>query len=113
MGRFQDALKGHLTKQLEKAELEVRELNEALKTKLAEREELGVNLYGIQQELARQQTMLEKRHDGLGRLRELRGQCEEQLREVRDMYKKTQQNVNHQRKECNYKSIGWYFHNPA
>ncbi|XP_030840683.1 coiled-coil domain-containing protein 40 [Strongylocentrotus purpuratus] len=99
MKRFQDALKGHLTKQMEKVDLEVRELKEALKGKLGDREELGVNLYGMQQELARQQTLLEKRHDQMGQLSQMRAQCEEQLREVRDMYKKTQQNVNTQRKE--------------
>ena len=43
MRRFQDALKGHLSKQLQKAELEVLELKEALRGKLTEREELGVN----------------------------------------------------------------------
>lgn len=102
MKRFQDALEGHLNKQLEKINLEVRELKEALKTKQKEREELGVNMYGLQQELAKQQMTLEKYHDQCGELRKQRHQSEEQLADVRSMYKQTQQNINQQQKE------GWY-----
>lgn len=53
MKRFQNALKKQLTSQHEKVKLEMSELTEALKRKMSERENLGVELYGIQQELAR------------------------------------------------------------
>lgn len=99
MKRFQDALEGHLNKQLEKVNLEVRELKEGLKDKLKEREEIGVNLYGVQQELAKFQMTLEKNHDECAKLSKLRNQAEEQLNDVRNMYKQTQQNVNQQQKE--------------
>ena len=63
MKRFQNALRAHLSKQDEKVTLELRELMEALKNRKKEREDLGVDLYGVQQELARFQMMLEKHHD--------------------------------------------------
>lgn len=53
MRRFQNALNKQLTKQHEKVQLELSELSEALKRKSNERENLGVELYGVQQELAR------------------------------------------------------------
>lgn len=53
MRRFQTALKKQLTSQHEKIKLELSELTEALKRKMSERENLGVELYGVQQELAR------------------------------------------------------------
>ena len=99
MRRFQIALNDHLTKQKTKVALELRELSEALRTKRQEREELGVNLYGLQQELARLQMFLEKQHDELSQMARQRQQCEEQLQEVRGMYKDTQSNVTQQRKD--------------
>lgn len=53
MRRFQAALNKQLSAQHEKVKLEYGELSEALKRKLNERETLGVELYGVQQELAR------------------------------------------------------------
>lgn len=53
MKRFQNALKKQLASQHEKVRLESSELTEALKRKMAERESIGVELYGVQQELAR------------------------------------------------------------
>lgn len=53
MRRFQNALNKQLSKQHEKVQLEMSELSEALKRKMNERETLGVELYGVQQELAR------------------------------------------------------------
>ena len=99
MRRFQTALNDHLSKQSTKVSLELRELSEALRNKRKEREELGVNLYGLQQELARLQMHLEKRHDELSNMARKRQQCEEQLQEVRGMYKDTQGNVTQQRKD--------------
>ena len=99
MRRFQVALNDHLTKQKEKVTLELRELSEALRNKRHDREELGVNLYGLQQELARLQMHLEKQHDELSKMAQQRQQCEEQLQETRGMYKSTQENVTQQRKD--------------
>ncbi|XP_077980301.1 coiled-coil domain-containing protein 40-like [Glandiceps talaboti] len=98
MKRFQIALKSHLKKQNEKVTLEFQELSGALKNKKKEREDIGVNLYGLQQELARQQMLLEQLHDEFGQTNQVRHQCEEELEEVRNFYKYSQSNVTKQHK---------------
>ncbi|XP_071132695.1 coiled-coil domain-containing protein 40-like [Mytilus edulis] len=100
MKRFQNALKTHLTKQDEKFTLEVRELDEALRNRKKLREDLGVDLYGIQQELARYQMLLEKNHDEYSSLHQGRQQEEQQLGDVRDLYKENQVSVNKEKKKC-------------
>ena len=72
---------------------------EDLKTKKREREELGVQLYGIQQELARQQMLLEREHDKFNSENQLRLQCETLLEETKELHKKTSEDLNHQRKQ--------------
>ena len=56
MIRMQDALTKYLTKQLDKLNLEIKEKSQELKKLTTDREEIGVNLYGIQQQLAKQQV---------------------------------------------------------
>lgn len=100
MKRFQNALKAHLTTQNEKVSLELRELTEALRNRKKEREDLGVDLYGIQQELARFQMLLEKHHDEFANLNQGRQQEEAQLEDVRNTYKENQLVVNKEKKKC-------------
>ncbi|XP_052261678.1 coiled-coil domain-containing protein 40-like isoform X2 [Dreissena polymorpha] len=99
MKRFQAALNKQLTKQNEKVSLELRELDESLKNRKKEREDLGVDLYGIQQELARYQMMLEKRHDEFSEVTQVRKQEEQQLEDVRNLYKDLQFSVNQEKKK--------------
>ncbi|XP_021370653.1 coiled-coil domain-containing protein 40-like isoform X2 [Mizuhopecten yessoensis] len=99
MKRFQNALKSHLNNQNEKVSLELRELEEALRNRKKEREDLGVELYGVQQELARYQMMLEKHHDEYSQLAQARLQEEQQLQDVRAMYKESQTTVNKEKKK--------------
>lgn len=47
---------------------------------------MGVDMYGLQQQLARQQMLLEKEQDNLGAVNHLRKQKEELLQQVRQMY---------------------------
>ncbi|XP_032234443.2 coiled-coil domain-containing protein 40 [Nematostella vectensis] len=100
MLRFQAAYKAHLIKQEEKVNLELRELSEDLKNKKREREELGVKLYGVQQELARQQMLLEKEHDKYNEEKQQANQSEMALSEVKDMHKKVIDDLNHNRKKA-------------
>jgi hypothetical protein len=99
MQRFQKALKNHLDKQNEKVSLELRELLEASKNKKREREDAGVELYGVQQELARHQMLLEKEHDSFSQTKQIRSQVEQELGEVRGMYKDQQTRVNDERRK--------------
>lgn len=70
-----------------------------MRNRKKEREDLGVDLYGIQQELARYQMMLEKKHDEFSEVQQTRKQEEQQLEDVRSMYKDLQYNVNQEKKK--------------
>ncbi|VCW69685.1 unnamed protein product, partial [Gulo gulo] len=63
MVRFQAALKNHLNRQIENLKLELQELSVATKQSQVQRQELGMDLYGVQQHLARLQMQLERNHD--------------------------------------------------
>ncbi|XP_062936915.1 coiled-coil domain-containing protein 40 isoform X2 [Cynocephalus volans] len=89
MMRFQAALKSHLTRQIEKLKLELQELGVATKQSQIQRQELGVNLYGLQQQLARLQMQLETSHDRHSTTACQRRQKEEELQSVRLLYDKT------------------------
>ncbi|XP_076726557.2 coiled-coil domain-containing protein 40 [Callospermophilus lateralis] len=99
MVRFQAALKSYLTRQIDKLRLELQELEVATKQSHAQRQELGVNLYGVQQHLARLQMQLEKSHDRHSVAACERRQQEEELREVRALYDKTNAAANQERKK--------------
>ncbi|XP_043924009.1 coiled-coil domain-containing protein 40 [Protopterus annectens] len=99
MKRFQITLKNYLLKQLEKLDLDVKEMSEQMKKRKVDREELGVVLYGVQQELAHMQMALEKHHDRCGGVAVLRRQLEEELENIRNLYRKTQLTTNEERKK--------------
>ncbi|XP_072501328.1 coiled-coil domain-containing protein 40 [Notamacropus eugenii] len=89
MKRFQNALKNYLEKQIDKMKLEIRELTVATKHGKTQREELGVQLYGVQQHLAHLQMELENHHDQYTVLEAERRQTEEELQSTRALYNKT------------------------
>lgn len=53
MARMQNALTKQLTDEHERADLKLREAEEAVRKVRMEREETGVQLYGVQHQLAR------------------------------------------------------------
>ncbi|NXU52556.1 CCD40 protein, partial [Turnix velox] len=97
MQRFQAALKSYLTKQIEKVTLELRELKTVMKKSKVQREELGVVLYGAQQQLAHLQGELEKSHDHHSEMAALRQQLEEELEGLRLTHKEVSQSTNDER----------------
>ncbi|XP_041075699.1 coiled-coil domain-containing protein 40 [Polyodon spathula] len=97
MKRFQSALKNHLTRQLEKLNLNLREELGLMKKHTSEREELGIMLYGVQQELARMQMGLEKQHDQNTQAATMRRRVEDELENTRQLFKRMQQNANDER----------------
>ncbi|NXG90988.1 CCD40 protein, partial [Stercorarius parasiticus] len=99
MRRFQAALKNYLTKQIEKLNLELRELRTATKKSKVQREELGVILYGAQQQLAHLQMELEKSHGHRSQLATARQQLEEELEGLRLTHKQMCQNTDDERKK--------------
>ena len=70
--------------------------------KKKDRENLGVELYGVQQELARHQMVLEKNHDDHAACKQDRSQTEQRLNDVRRMYRERQTGVNSERKKGSY-----------
>nr|XP_031541766.1 coiled-coil domain-containing protein 40 [Vicugna pacos] len=89
MIRFQAALKNYLNRQIEKLRLELQELGVATKQGRVQRQELGVDLYGVQQHLARLQMQLEKSHDRHSTAACARRRKEEELQSARLLYAKT------------------------
>ena len=64
-----------------------------------ERETLGVELYRIQQQLARQKMLMEQEQDKHTTLHQLRVQREETLAQVREMYRSMQEQVQRERQQ--------------
>lgn len=126
MVRFQEALKSYLSRQIDKLKLDIQELvrvgsclppslagahgptsvlllslaqDVATKQARNQRQELGVNLYGVQQHLARLQMQLEKSHDRHSLAACERRKTEEELLRTRALYSKTCVAANEERKK--------------
>ncbi|XP_069887688.1 coiled-coil domain-containing protein 40 [Dipodomys merriami] len=99
MVRFQTTLKSYLNRQIEKLKLEIQELEVGTKQRRSQRQELGVNLYGIQQHLAYLQMQLEKSHDRHSLASCERRQKEDELQELRALYTKTYEEASEARKK--------------
>ncbi|NWV42285.1 CCD40 protein, partial [Grantiella picta] len=99
MTRFQAALKNYLTKQIEQVNLDLRELRAAMKTSKEKREELGVVLYGAQQQLGQLEAELEKCHERCSQAAAARQQLEEELEGLRNAHKEICHNTDDERKK--------------
>lgn len=66
------------------------------------RENMGIELYGIQQQLARQQMLVEQEQDKRTTLSLLRKQKHETLAQVRELYKNMQKQVEEERNQGVY-----------
>ena len=134
MRRVQAALKAQLTRQNEKLEMILREkviylqictLNntrlqvsffcpsqlETLKSLRTDRENMGIDLYGIQQQLARQQMLVEQEQDKQTAMSLRVKQKYEMLAQVRELYQNMQKQVEEERRRSKYitlaESILW------
>ncbi|NXY26866.1 CCD40 protein, partial [Atrichornis clamosus] len=99
MTRFQAALKNYLTKQIEQVNLELHELRAAMKSSKVEREELGVILYGAQQQLGQLEMELQKSHERRSQAAAARQQLEQELEGLRDAHKEMWHNIDGERKK--------------
>lgn len=80
--RVQVALKKQLTATSTRVEVKLREEEEDLKRAKQRREDLGVELYGVQQRLARLQMDLEKKHSHVAMVQEIRADSEKRMKEA-------------------------------
>lgn len=79
---------------------------ETLKNLRGDRENMGIELYGIQQQLARQQMLVEQEQDKTTTLSLMRKQKYDTLAQVRELYKNMQNQVEEERKQS--MCIPWY-----
>lgn len=77
---------------------QLEELNRSKKN----REELGVNLYSSQQELARLQMLLEKQHDTFNERLNVREKAEEKMNSIKELHQKKTNILAEQRKKGNW-----------
>ena len=74
----------------------------AVTSKKDERESIGVDLYGVQQELARYQMLLEGLHDDVAKMAQDRDAQSAKLNDVRNQYRSQQNNAWDERKKCKH-----------
>ncbi|KAI9355978.1 hypothetical protein DFJ73DRAFT_249949 [Zopfochytrium polystomum] len=79
MKRVQDALLRQLTEQDQKLTMEIKDKEEACRKTVKKREEIGVELYNTQQQLARLQAMLEGAQDNMALIKNYREESERTL----------------------------------
>ncbi|NWX91088.1 CCD40 protein, partial [Nothoprocta ornata] len=99
MRRFQAALKNYLTKQMEKVNLDLQELRTATKKGKVQREELGVLLYGVQQQLAQLQMELERSRERHSQIAAVRQQLDGDVEALRLAHNKARQHAEDERKK--------------
>ncbi|NXO44685.1 CCD40 protein, partial [Locustella ochotensis] len=99
MTRFQAALKNYLTKQIEQVNLDLHELRTAMKTSKEQREELGVILYGAQQQLGQLEVELGKSQERCSQAAAARRQLEEELQGLRGAHREMCHSTDEERKE--------------
>eukprot|EP00741_Cyanophora_paradoxa_P005130 tig00000863_g4972.t1 len=81
--RLNEALTKQLSTEHERIALELREKEEQLRRSKQKRLDIGVELYGAQQQLARMQMQLEKTHDNFNIIMKIREQAEQELEGVK------------------------------
>lgn len=91
--RLQAAWKQQLSGQNERATLQLHERNEELRKLVKHREEIGVTLYGAQQQLAKLQLQLEQLHDRFAMVHSKRLEDEETLKQVTQNWESKKQEV--------------------
>ncbi|XP_034242637.1 coiled-coil domain-containing protein 40 isoform X2 [Thrips palmi] len=93
MMKFQKALKELLQKRLSKLDQEVSELDSNLKAKAKEREDLGVNLFNLQEEVAHSQRQLASYRKSLAEFEETRANLEKELKTLNNVHKAEAQKI--------------------
>ena len=77
---------------------------ETLKSLRIDRENIGIELYGIQQQLARQQMLVEQEQGKQTAMSLMRKQKYETLAQVRELYHNMQKQVEDERKQSKHDS---------
>jgi len=78
MARLQAALTKQLTDEHERVDLQLREKEEEVRKVKKDREDTGVQMYGVQHQLAKMQTKFERTHDNYNIVSRYRVEAEKQ-----------------------------------
>ena len=70
-----------------------------MKSLRSERENFGIELYGVQQQLARQQMLLEQEQDKQTAMSQMRKEKYDTLSQVRELYRNMQKQVEGERQQ--------------
>lgn len=97
--KYQQALKEHLLLQINHLKDEIFELETGTKKNNAEREELGVQNYEMQQNVCKQQKDLEIITDQLTTLTGARAECEAEVEEMRQKVKAAREQLIEEERE--------------
>ena len=99
MSRIQGALTKQLTDEHERRDLQLREKEEELKKMKKGREEVGVQLYGVQHQLAKMQLTFERTHDNFNIVQKYRVDSEKQLEVLQKQYEQRKEEADEQLKK--------------
>lgn len=75
-----------------------------MKTLQLERENIGIELYGVQQQLAKQQMLVEAEQDRHTVTSQLRAQKDTTLNQIREFYRNLIQQLKNERQQSKYTS---------
>ena len=98
MARLQNALTKQLTDEHERVDLQLREKEEEVRKIRQDREETGVQLYGVQHQLARMQTTFERTHDNYNIVQRYRTEAERQHEILQRQYEGKKEEADEQLK---------------
>ena len=98
MARLQNALTKQLTDEHERVDLSLREKEEEVRKIRQDREETGVQLYGVQHQLARMQTTFERTHDNYNIVQRYRTEAERQHEILQRQYESKKEEADEQLK---------------
>ena len=99
MQKVQDALTKQLTAEHERRDLQLREKEESLRKVKKTREETGVQLYGVQHQLAKMQMTFERTHDNYNIVLKYRQDAEKQLELLQRQFDEKKEEVDEQNKK--------------
>ena len=99
MSRIQAALTKQLTDEHERRDLQLREKEEELRKVKKEREEVGVQLYGVQHQLAKMQLTFERTHDNYNIVQKYRVDSEKQHEILQKQYEQKKEEADEQLKK--------------
>ena len=99
MSRIQAALTKQLTDEHERRDLQLREKEEELRKVKKHREEVGVQLYGVQHQLAKMQLTFERTHDNFNIVQKYRIDSEKQHEILQKQYEQKKEEADEQLKK--------------